>query len=82
MTIEELEKRLISLEKKERATNKLLNVFVTIVHRNVKLKPDDEAFLKQETLAFHEAHGLNVERLDQWLKEGGSITLAELSKEV
>lgn len=78
---ETFEKRLAALDRRERATNKLLNVAVMIFMRNMKLKPEDEEFLKKDFRSFHEAHGLDVEKLDKWIKEGGSITLGELSKD-
>lgn len=80
MEYRSMEKRLIALEKRERATGKLLNMLVHLLVRDKILKEKNERILEEETLQFHEDHGLNVERLDRWLKEGGTVTIGELTK--
>jgi hypothetical protein len=62
--------RLDQLDKRERATNRLLNVLVGMVYKHVKLPKKQKDFLKQETRAFHEArYGLDVTALDKFYKK-------------
>ena len=77
MTLEEIEKRLISLEKKERATNKLLNFTVNLIHRHRDGSPlsgNEIGHLEEEVRAFHKAHGIDVDAVDEWIEKGGPMT--------